>query len=140
MVGPPKRIEDLRRLDANIRIVCAKCKHARVFDRELLIAELARRKKTTEWRVLPHMFRCRQRGCGSKEVRVEVIPFAERPQPAVLVRFLKAVDAYLAAMQSVQLHCAADLTRVGRATGEMHQARRALVMWVTYGVTPDDEP
>jgi hypothetical protein len=60
---PPKRLEDLRKIDANVRIVCATCKHARLCDRELLLAGLHRRRKTTEWRVLHRLFRCRARGC-----------------------------------------------------------------------------
>jgi hypothetical protein len=44
MVGSPKTLHDLRKVDADLQVICRTCSRRVYLDREWLIAELMRRK------------------------------------------------------------------------------------------------
>jgi hypothetical protein len=75
MVGDPKDLSDLRRVEATLRVTCRRCGHAREFDIGELGRELSRRRKSSAWDALPHHFRC---GCGARRPRLLPIPFGAR--------------------------------------------------------------
>lgn len=134
MVGDPKTLYDLRKIDADLRVVCRSRGRRRMLDREWLIGELQRRKKSVDWTLVRHQFRCAVEGCGSREVRLEIVPFAGRDVPEPVQALLDAVAAYLAAHDEVKGQELASLQRAAAAQGEMHRATRRLVMWAKYGV------
>jgi hypothetical protein len=96
MVGSPKRLTDLRRINASLCVTCRACGNVRDVDREQLIADLLRRGRSLDWGLVPRALRC---GCGSKDVHLLIVPFGEQdhPPPAELVRFIAATEALLEA-------------------------------------------
>lgn len=135
MVGDPKTLYDLRKVDADIRVACRACGHRRMLDREWLIEELLRRRKSVDWALLRSHFRCSHRGCGSREVRLEIVPFAGRDTPAALQALLDAVAAYVRAHSEMTGSDLASIQHAAALQGEMHRAARRLVMWVKYDVS-----
>lgn len=83
MVGPPKTLLCLRKLEANPVVTCDRCGRAREFDREALAQELLRRGKSREWALLRNHFRCSGAGCRSRAVTISIVAFAdgERREP-----------------------------------------------------------
>ena len=79
MVGPPKTIDDLQRVEGNPRAVCRACKFEREWDREQLIRERLFAHLSTDWRLFCASARCEQ--CGSADVRMDVISFAKPIPP-----------------------------------------------------------
>jgi hypothetical protein len=134
MVGSPKTLYDLRKIDADLRLVCRSCGRRRMVDREWLIAELLRRKKSVDWEAVGHQLRCSGDGCGSKSVSAEPMPFSGRDTPAPVQALLDAMQAYIEAAGTVRGAELSTLKSVGDARGELHRATRRLVMWAKYGV------
>ncbi|WP_129586362.1 hypothetical protein [Sphingomonas montana] len=89
MVGPPKSLRDLRKIEANLIVTCRTCRHSHEFDRETLIVDLMRRRRNLDWYLLPHHFRCT---CGSKDVRLSVVAFADRLRDETRQRFAEAIE------------------------------------------------
>ena len=135
MVGDPKTLYDLRKIDADLRVVCRACARRRMLDREWLISELLRRKKSVDWALVRHQFRCSIDGCGSRDVRLEIVPFAGKDVPEPVQALLDAVAAYLEAHTEMKGQDLLSLQRAAAAQGEMHRATRRLIMWVKYGVS-----
>lgn len=75
MVGDPKYLSDLDRIEARLRVTCRRCRNVREFGTDELGRELFRRRKNTAWELLPDHFRCR---CGAKWPRLLILPFAEK--------------------------------------------------------------
>jgi hypothetical protein len=127
MVGSPKMLTDLRKIDASLRVTCRACGNAREIDREQLIRDLMRRGRSLAWDLVPRALRC---GCGSKDVRLLILPFGEKdhPAPAELVRFIAATDALISASRSGQANVEV-LSRLSAASLEYHEAKRALIAW-----------
>ena len=137
MVGNPKSLADLRKLDADLGVACRWCGRRRVFDREQLLGQLMRRGKSTDWTLLPHHFRCAGRGgCGSRDVRLEILPFASRKAPPAIATFLAAVDDYVGAMLDASGADDERAHRIGLASRRMQEAKRALLAWARDGITP----
>jgi hypothetical protein len=127
MVGSPKMLTDLRKIDASLRVTCRTCGNAREIDRERLIRDLLTRGRSLDWSLVPRALRC---GCGSKDVRLLIIPFGDQdhPAPAELLRFLAATEALMDARRSGQANVEV-LTRLSVASLEFHEAKRALIAW-----------
>lgn len=75
MVGDPKYLTDLHRIQARLRVTCRACGNVREFGVDELWRELFRRRRNTAWELLPGYLRCR---CGAKGPRLLILPFAER--------------------------------------------------------------
>lgn len=127
MVGNPKRLEDLERIDAGVKITCRRCKRERLASRERLIRDLTKRGLSTAWDALPHRLRC---ACGSKEVEILAMPFTggEEDGEALLEALLRAFE-----------HAQSNPHRVGSAewckhasdaAGELHRAKVAMRAWI----------
>jgi hypothetical protein len=127
MVGSPKRLTDLRRINASLRVTCRACGNVRDVDREQLIADLLRRGRSLDWGPVPRALRC---GCGSKDAQLLIIPFGEQehPAPAELVRFIAATEVMIEAAWSGQTNVE-SLSRLAAARLEYQEAKRALVAW-----------
>lgn len=137
MVGDPKTLYDLRKVDADLRLVCRSCGRRRMVDREWLIAELLRRRRSVDWDGVRHQLRCAVDGCGSKDVRPEVVPYAGRDTPAPVRAVIDAMNAYIEATGKHRGAELSELKSVGDLRGELHRATRRLIMWAKYGVEPE---
>ena len=132
MVGSPKTLYDLRKIDADLRLECRACGRRKMVDREWLIAELLRRRKSVDWEGIRHQLRCSGDGCGSKDVRTVPVPFSGQDTPAPVQAVLDAMQAYIDATAISKGAGLTKLKSVGDARGELHRATRRLIMWAKY--------
>lgn len=127
MVGDPKSLHDLRRIEADILVTCRACGRSRGFDRELLMLDLMRRGQNGDWASLRNRVRCTAARCRSRDVRLVPIPFGERTKlPRPVQSTIEAAAAYLA----VSRGCS-DQERV-EALNELRLATRRLASWAKY--------
>ncbi len=77
MVGPPKSLSDLHRVEAAVRIRCRVCET--VVDRDLtdLIAEVAELGGSASWPEFLHGLRCSNRRCESEALAAVPVPFGK---------------------------------------------------------------
>ena len=75
MVGPIKNLEDLRRIEAAVRVTCNKCGTVELIEREALLHERAAMSLGRAWEAACADQSCRR--CHGKDVRVEALPFSE---------------------------------------------------------------
>lgn len=75
MVGPPKRLEDLQKVEAAVRVTCRSCKAVTLLDLTELIRTRSGRRLSTDWRAVQQDQPCPV--CRSRAVRVEGVPFGE---------------------------------------------------------------
>ncbi|KQN93837.1 hypothetical protein ASE95_02725 [Sphingomonas sp. Leaf231] len=76
MVGDPKTLYDLRKVEASVRVTCRSCKAVKVHDLEELIASRTFRRATMDWRTTQHEMICARCPVGTDgDVKVELIPF-----------------------------------------------------------------
>jgi hypothetical protein len=75
MVGPPKRLEDLQKVDGAIRITCRSCKAVTMLDLAELIRARSARRASSDWRTVQQDQPCPV--CRSRAVRVDGVPFGE---------------------------------------------------------------
>lgn len=75
MVGPPKTLYDLRRVEAAVRLTCRECGHVRLVDLEELIGTRSFNRRSMEWVAVQHDQICNQDRCTSRSVRVDAVPF-----------------------------------------------------------------
>ena len=73
MVGPPKTLQDLRRVEGSVRVTCRSCKAVKQYDREELIINRRYQRRSTEWEIVLRDMPCRS--CDSKDTRVDGVPF-----------------------------------------------------------------
>ena len=73
MVGPPKTLQDLRKVDGAIRITCQACKRVEVLDREETI--MLRYRRSCDWAVFVSEAKCPD--CLSADVKVAIDAFGE---------------------------------------------------------------
>lgn len=76
MVGPPKRLEDLRKVEGAVRVTCRSCATVSLLELEQLIRARFADRQTTDWRAVQHGLPCPN--CSSSDVRVEGVPFGDR--------------------------------------------------------------
>lgn len=101
-------------------------------DREWLIAELLRRRRSVDWQAVQHQLRCSLDGCGSKDVRPKPVPFSGKDTPEPVQALLDAMKVYIEAARGLRGAELATLQAIGEAQGELHRATRRLVMWAKY--------
>jgi hypothetical protein len=83
MVGPPKRLEDLHKVDGAVRITCRSCRAVRTIGLPEVITARQAAKLSTDWEAVRHGSSCPE--CESRDVRVDGVPFGDR-NPEVLAR------------------------------------------------------
>jgi hypothetical protein len=77
MVGAPKSLSDLHRVEAQVRVTCRGCKATEVWDLDTLIAEVRDNGGNTEWRAAHLTIKCPHR-CSSPLIVLEPIPFGKK--------------------------------------------------------------
>ncbi|MEH3046526.1 hypothetical protein [Sphingomonas adhaesiva] len=75
MVGPPKTLYDLRKVEAALRVTCRACGGVKLVDREALIADRRFSRRSLEWPAVLSDLPCPI--CSSADVKVAGVPFAE---------------------------------------------------------------
>lgn len=75
MVGPPKTLYDLRRVEGAVRLTCRECGHARLVSLEEMIGQRSFSRRSMEWAAVQHDQICTHGQCNSTSVRVDVVPF-----------------------------------------------------------------
>jgi hypothetical protein len=78
MVGDPKHLSDLDRIEADVRITCRECR----FEDDWTTSELASHLRaiggSTVWSEITRHMVCRRFGCGSPDLRAAAVPYARR--------------------------------------------------------------
>lgn len=95
MVGPPKHLHDLNKIEADVRVTCRECG----FEVDWTVADLSRHLLSIggnlTWSEITRHLACRRQGCGSSRLRATPVPYARRQ--ANLPRRIGAVDVRLIA-------------------------------------------
>lgn len=77
MVGPPKSLHDLRRVEGAVRVTCRACGSTRLWDREELIHFRTAHRKSCDWSVVQRDMSCSSPACDSTDVRVDGVAFGQ---------------------------------------------------------------
>ncbi len=93
MVGPPKRLEDLSKVEGAVRITCRSCRAVRTIGLDEMIRSRSAAKLSTDWQAVQRGSCCPV--CESRDVRVEGVPFGNR-HPEILARRAEARRLHLA--------------------------------------------
>lgn len=141
MVGPPKTLHDLRRVEAAVRIACRACKRTVLRDREELISERFFQRRSCEWPAVQTDMPCPH--CGDPDVRVDAIPFgqdntelrARRARMLLMNLALKVLaDAARTAKSHPEALATVDATAVRLALRILHPFVRDQAMLTTFWV------
>ncbi len=74
MVGDPKSLHDLRRVEAQVRVTCRSCRAVEVWELGALITEVTTNGGNTDWRAARWSIKCPRR-CASPNITLLPIPF-----------------------------------------------------------------
>ena len=77
MVGPPKTLHDLHRIEAQVKVTCVSCRSSEVWELEALIAEVRNNGGSTDWRAARAALACPKR-CASPRISLLPIPFGRQ--------------------------------------------------------------
>lgn len=77
VVGDPKSLHDLYRIEAQVRVTCRSCRTSEVWELPALIAEVRERGGNTDWRAARAVIKCPQR-CASPMIDLLPIPFGKQ--------------------------------------------------------------
>jgi len=78
MVGPPKHLSDLRKVEADVRITCRRCWFEDDWTREGLAKHLSEIGGSQVWSEITRHLTCRRFGWGSRDLRALPVPYARR--------------------------------------------------------------
>ncbi len=76
MVGDPKNLSDLRRIEAQVRVTCRSCRAVQVWELDALIAEVTNNGGNTDWRAARWSIKCPGR-CASPKIDLLPLPFGK---------------------------------------------------------------
>lgn len=77
MVGDPKSLSDLHRIEAQVRVTCRSCKAAEVWQLSALIEEVRANGGNTDWRAARRSIKCPKR-CPSPLIAMLPIPYGRQ--------------------------------------------------------------
>lgn len=103
MVGPPKTLYDLRKVEGAVRVTCRSCKRRQLLDREELIQWRNLALKNCDWASVVHDTICGH--CTSRDVKVDIEAFADalpelRRRRAAMITLELALKILLSASYS----------------------------------------
>ena len=88
-IARPKDLDDLRKLEADLKVTCVRCGRAAIFPILPILNHFRSRGWNTAWDTIGRHFACRgkegDRGCGSREVRLSLAPPDRIPPPKPIV-------------------------------------------------------
>ena len=131
MVGPPKTLQDLRKVEGAVRVTCRACKKVSLLDREEMILMRDIGRKSCDWPAVVHEITCPD--CSSDNVKVQIEAFGEglpelRRRRAVMITIELAVKiltraAYSGSAASVPI----EAVRLALRAVHPHLGNRALL-------------
>ena len=133
MVGSPKHLHDLAKIDADVRITCRRCRFEEDWSRDALAKHLHAIGASTVWSEITRFLTCRRWGCGSNDLRALPVPYARRP--ANLPHAIGKIDARLI---GTALKILDDAARTARGAAITTPAVN-LALLVVYGYARDKE-
>lgn len=77
MVGDPKTLDDLYRIEAQVRVTCRGCQANEIWELNALIAEVRQNGGNTDWRAARRSIKCPRR-CASPKIDLLPLPFGKR--------------------------------------------------------------
>lgn len=77
MVGDPKTLADLYRVEAQVRVTCRSCKATEIWELDALMAEVRRNGGSIDWRSSRAAIRC-PRHCAAPMIDLLAIPFGKQ--------------------------------------------------------------
>lgn len=77
VVGDPKSLSDLHRIEAQVRVTCRSCKASETWDLDALISEVRANGGSTDWKAARWSIKCPQ-NCPSPTVDLLPIPFGRQ--------------------------------------------------------------
>lgn len=77
MVGDPKTLHDLYRIEAQVRVTCRSCKSTELWELGALIDEVRSRGGNTDWRAARSSIRCPHR-CAAPMIHLLPIPYGKQ--------------------------------------------------------------
>lgn len=77
MVGAPKNLSDLRRIEAQVKVTCTSCKATEIWELDALIAEVRSNGGNTDWHTARYAMKCPRR-CASPIVALLPIPYGRQ--------------------------------------------------------------
>ncbi|MBB5699852.1 hypothetical protein [Sphingomonas yantingensis] len=77
MVSDPKTLDELNKIEAQVRVTCRGCKATEVWELNALIAEVRRNGGNTDWRAARRSIKCPKR-CASPLIDLLPLPFGRR--------------------------------------------------------------
>ena len=77
MVGPPKSLYDLQRIDAQVQVTCRGCNTTEEWELDALIAEVRKNGGNTPGRAAHRAIRCPKR-CASPRLTLLALPFGKQ--------------------------------------------------------------
>ena len=79
MVGHPKHLSDLAKIEADVRIICRECRLEEDWTAESLGRYLHRTKGSGVWSEITRGMKCRRLGCPSGDLYPLAVPFSRKP-------------------------------------------------------------
>ncbi|MBB5713883.1 hypothetical protein [Sphingomonas aerophila] len=126
MVGQPKHLSDLARIEADVRITCRECGFEEDWQRDAFARHLFALGASQVWSEITRALRCRRFGCGSTNLRAAAVPFARRA--ANMPRRVGRLDAHLLDTAMKVLEQAVHTSR-GRAVATLELRLALLVVY-----------
>lgn len=77
MVGQPKNLHDLYRIEAQVRVTCRGCKASEVWELDALIAEVRKNGGNTNWNAARWSLKCPHR-CASPRIDLLPLPYGKQ--------------------------------------------------------------
>jgi hypothetical protein len=113
MVGHPKHLSDLEKVEADVRIICRECRYEEDWTRDSLGRFLHRTGGSRVWTEITRGMRCRRLGCPSTSLYAIAVPFARKPPN--MPRMVSALDALRISVALQILRDAAQVAERGGA-------------------------
>ena len=77
MVGNPKNLSDLYRIEAQVQVTCKSCRAQEVWELDALIAEVRSAGGNTDWNTAKRSIKCPHR-CAAPMIDLLPLPFGKR--------------------------------------------------------------
>jgi hypothetical protein len=75
MVGPPKTLQDLRKVEGAVRVTCRACRKVNILDREHLILMRNLGRQSCDWSIVVRDMSCPN--CSDHDEKVDIEAFAD---------------------------------------------------------------
>ena len=77
MVGAPKNLSDLHRIEAQVRVTCRSCTATEVWELDALIAEVRKNGGNTDWNAARRSLQCPHR-CAAPRIDLLPLPYGKQ--------------------------------------------------------------